>query len=129
MRALQELKQYLLWNVSLYQLHPDAHMETIMYITFGLVALGILIGILSVTEIIFDPHFQSKGTVLRLARAVGFQEKNIFGNRFAFTMQLEKPADAQQIYTPPRAQNLKLCPRGGIAEVYKLGKIWLSYRH
>jgi ubiquinone/menaquinone biosynthesis C-methylase UbiE len=48
-------------------------------------------GILSVTEIIFDPHFQSRSTVLRLAKAVGFREKKIFGNRIAFTINLEKP--------------------------------------
>jgi ubiquinone/menaquinone biosynthesis C-methylase UbiE len=48
-------------------------------------------GILSVTEIIFDPHFQSRATVLRLAGAVGFREKKFFGNRIAFTMSLEKP--------------------------------------
>lgn len=49
-------------------------------------------GILSITEIIFDPHFQSRTTVLRLVKAVGFLEKNFFGNRFAFTMHLEKPS-------------------------------------
>ena len=38
-------------------------------------------GILSATEVIFDPHFQSRGTVFRLASTVGFQEKNRFGNR------------------------------------------------
>lgn len=48
-------------------------------------------GILSVTEIIFDPHFQSRDTVLRLASAVGFRENAFFGNRFAFTLNLEKP--------------------------------------
>jgi cyclopropane fatty-acyl-phospholipid synthase-like methyltransferase len=48
-------------------------------------------GILSVTEIIFDPHFQSRDTVLRLAGAVGFREKEFFGNRIAFTLNLEKP--------------------------------------
>jgi len=48
-------------------------------------------GILSVTEIIFDPHFQGRGTVLRLAGAVGFREKMFFGNRIAFTLNLEKP--------------------------------------
>jgi 2-polyprenyl-3-methyl-5-hydroxy-6-metoxy-1,4-benzoquinol methylase len=48
-------------------------------------------GILSVTEIIFDPHFQSRGTVLRLAGSVGFREKMLFGNRIAFTLNLEKP--------------------------------------
>ena len=47
-------------------------------------------GILSVTEIIFDPHFQSKATVSQLAKAVGFHEKNCYGRWFAFTMQFEK---------------------------------------
>jgi 2-polyprenyl-3-methyl-5-hydroxy-6-metoxy-1,4-benzoquinol methylase len=48
-------------------------------------------GILSVTEVIYDPHFQSRETVLRLAGTAGFREKNFFGNRFAFTLNLEKP--------------------------------------
>lgn len=50
-------------------------------------------GILSVTEIIFDPHFQSRQTVARLARSVGFREKALYGNRIAFTLNLEKPHD------------------------------------
>jgi ubiquinone/menaquinone biosynthesis C-methylase UbiE len=48
-------------------------------------------GILSVTEIVFDPHFQSRGTVTRLATAAGFRERQFFGNRIAFTLNLEKP--------------------------------------
>jgi ubiquinone/menaquinone biosynthesis C-methylase UbiE len=48
-------------------------------------------GILSVTEIIFDPHFQSRGTVSRLAAAVGFREAAFFGNRLAYTLNLERP--------------------------------------
>lgn len=48
-------------------------------------------GILSVTEIIFDPHFQGRGTVTRLAAEAGFQEQAFFGNRIAFTLNLEKP--------------------------------------
>ena len=48
-------------------------------------------GILSVTEIIFDPHFQSRGTVSRLSTAVGFREVAFFGNRLAYTLNLEKP--------------------------------------
>jgi ubiquinone/menaquinone biosynthesis C-methylase UbiE len=48
-------------------------------------------GILSITEIIFDPHYQRRSTILRLAAAVGFREKSFFGNRFAFTLNLEKP--------------------------------------
>jgi ubiquinone/menaquinone biosynthesis C-methylase UbiE len=48
-------------------------------------------GILCVTEVIFDPHFQSRDTVRRLAHTVGFREKKLVGNRLAFTMNLEKP--------------------------------------
>jgi SAM-dependent methyltransferase len=48
-------------------------------------------GILSVTEVLFDPHYQRRGTVLQLASSVGFQEKEFFGNRLAFTLNLEKP--------------------------------------
>jgi ubiquinone/menaquinone biosynthesis C-methylase UbiE len=48
-------------------------------------------GILSITEVIFDPHFQRQGTVLRLASEAGFQMKTIIGNRIAFTMLFQKP--------------------------------------
>jgi ubiquinone/menaquinone biosynthesis C-methylase UbiE len=48
-------------------------------------------GLLSVTEIIFDPHFQSRQTVARLARAAGFREQAFHGNRIAFTLNLERP--------------------------------------
>jgi protein-L-isoaspartate O-methyltransferase len=51
-------------------------------------------GILSVTEIIFDPHFQRRDTVLRLASTVGFREQKFVGNRLAFTLNLEKPYNA-----------------------------------
>jgi len=49
-------------------------------------------GLLSVTEVVFDPHFQRRDTVLRLATAVGFTEKAFFGRSFAFSVLLEKPA-------------------------------------
>ncbi len=48
-------------------------------------------GILSVTEIIFDPHYQRRDAVLQLAGAMGFREKAFFGNRMAFTLNLVKP--------------------------------------
>jgi SAM-dependent methyltransferase len=54
-------------------------------------------GILSVTEIIFDPHYQSRGTILRLAGAVGFRERAFFGNRIAFTLNLEKPHGSYRV--------------------------------
>lgn len=53
-------------------------------------------GILSVTETLFDPHYQSRQTVMRLAGEVGFRERGFFGNRVAFTVNLEKPASGRQ---------------------------------
>jgi ubiquinone/menaquinone biosynthesis C-methylase UbiE len=50
-------------------------------------------GILSVTEIMFDPHFQRRRTVTRLAEQVGFRATAFFGNRIAYTLHLEKPKD------------------------------------
>jgi len=47
-------------------------------------------GVLSVTEIIFDPHFQRPGTVRDLGAKIGFREKAFFGNRLVYTMHLEK---------------------------------------
>jgi ubiquinone/menaquinone biosynthesis C-methylase UbiE len=49
-------------------------------------------GILLVEETIRDPHFQSHGTVRSLAGAAGFREKDFFGNRFSYTLLLEKPS-------------------------------------
>lgn len=51
-------------------------------------------GILSVTEVIFDPHFQRRDAVLEAAHAAGFREKNFFGRKLAYTLHLEKPADS-----------------------------------
>jgi ubiquinone/menaquinone biosynthesis C-methylase UbiE len=48
-------------------------------------------GILSVTEVIFDPHFQTRSAVLKVARAAGFQEQAFFGNSIAYTMHLIRP--------------------------------------
>jgi SAM-dependent methyltransferase len=50
-------------------------------------------GILSVTEVVFDPHFQRQATVRQLANAAGFRDKALFGNRLAYTMHLEKPPE------------------------------------
>jgi len=47
-------------------------------------------GVLSITEILADPHYQGRKTILRLADAGGFREKAYFGNRFSFTVHLEK---------------------------------------
>jgi ubiquinone/menaquinone biosynthesis C-methylase UbiE len=48
-------------------------------------------GILSVTEVIADPHFQSQGTIRKLGNSAGFRERALFGSRFAFSLLLEKP--------------------------------------
>jgi ubiquinone/menaquinone biosynthesis C-methylase UbiE len=47
-------------------------------------------GILSVTEVIFDPHFQSRESVQRVASRVGFHEAGFFGKRLAYTMHFKK---------------------------------------
>jgi len=47
-------------------------------------------GLLSVTEVIFDPHFQSRETVQRVAETAGFQEKGFFGKRLAYTIHFVK---------------------------------------
>ena len=48
-------------------------------------------GILSVTEIIFDPHYQRQSRVEQLASEVGFRKKNLYADYVAFTLNLEKP--------------------------------------
>lgn len=53
-------------------------------------------GVLSVTEILLDPHYQSRGTLQRLATAVGFQIGPYFGNPAAYTLHLVKSPSPQQ---------------------------------
>lgn len=48
-------------------------------------------GLLAVVEVIFDPHFQPRGTVTRLATAAGFSERACFGHRLAYILQFVKP--------------------------------------
>ena len=42
-------------------------------------------------ETIRDPHFQTHGTVSRLAGSAGFIEKEFTGNRFSYALTLVKP--------------------------------------
>jgi ubiquinone/menaquinone biosynthesis C-methylase UbiE len=49
-------------------------------------------GILSVTEVLPDPHFQRQRSVSQLAQKAGFQVERVYGNPLAFTMNLVKPA-------------------------------------
>lgn len=46
-------------------------------------------GVLAVVEVIFDPHFQSRGTVTALADSVGFRERAFFGHRLAYVIHFE----------------------------------------
>jgi SAM-dependent methyltransferase len=48
-------------------------------------------GILSVTEILPDPHYQRRSTVKRLCGAAGFSLDRAYGNWFAFTLNFVKP--------------------------------------
>jgi len=48
-------------------------------------------GILSITEVLPDPHYQSRKAVTRLAAAVGFKERGFFGNVRAYTMHFARP--------------------------------------
>ncbi len=48
-------------------------------------------GVLSITEVIFDPHFQRREPVERLTEAAGFTQKAFLGKRLAYTMHVEKP--------------------------------------
>jgi SAM-dependent methyltransferase len=50
-------------------------------------------GVLSVTEVIFDPHFQPRSKIQALGRAAGFREKAFLGKRLVYTMHLEKPGN------------------------------------
>lgn len=46
--------------------------------------------ILSITETVFDPHYQSQSKVLSLATAAGLTRIESFGNKIAYTLHFEK---------------------------------------
>jgi 2-polyprenyl-3-methyl-5-hydroxy-6-metoxy-1,4-benzoquinol methylase len=48
-------------------------------------------GVLGVSEVIADPHFQPRGKVRALAGEAGFVETGCRGNAVSFTMTLQKP--------------------------------------
>ncbi len=48
-------------------------------------------GLLSITEIIPDPHYQSRRRVRRLAESVGFEYRETMGPWYAFTMNFARP--------------------------------------
>ena len=48
-------------------------------------------GLLAVAGVVFDPHFQSRGTVARMAVSAGFRERAFFGQSLAYIIHFEKP--------------------------------------
>ncbi|HMP03309.1 MAG TPA: class I SAM-dependent methyltransferase [Gemmatales bacterium] len=50
-------------------------------------------GLLAVTEVILDPHFQRQRTVTQWTQAVGFRTKATHGHGLAYTMILERPLE------------------------------------
>jgi len=48
-------------------------------------------GIVSVTEIVFDPHYQRVATVRKLAQDAGLQECGFVSDWFAYTVNFRKP--------------------------------------
>lgn len=48
-------------------------------------------GLLSITEVIPDPHYQSRRRVRRLAESVGFEYRETIGPWYAFTMNFARP--------------------------------------
>jgi ubiquinone/menaquinone biosynthesis C-methylase UbiE len=48
-------------------------------------------GVLSITEVIPDPHYQSRARVRALCRAAGFEEQAAFGNALVFTLNFIRP--------------------------------------
>jgi ubiquinone/menaquinone biosynthesis C-methylase UbiE len=48
-------------------------------------------GVLSVTEMFGDPHYQSRSRVRQLAEAAGFRPRNVHGSWLRFTADFVKP--------------------------------------
>lgn len=48
-------------------------------------------GLLSITETLFDPHYQRINKILDLAESVGFKKKNIVSDRFSYNLIIQKP--------------------------------------
>jgi ubiquinone/menaquinone biosynthesis C-methylase UbiE len=50
-------------------------------------------GLLAIVEVIFDPHFQFRSAVTRLATSAGLRESAFFGHGLAYVIHFEKPDD------------------------------------
>ena len=49
-------------------------------------------GILSITEMLPDPHYQTIQSIRRLAHAAGLVESRVFGNKMVYTVNFRKPS-------------------------------------
>jgi ubiquinone/menaquinone biosynthesis C-methylase UbiE len=67
---------------------PNAEKELVLKQVFHYLKPN---GVLSISESIFDPHFQRLQYVTDLMLTAGFIEKKTFGRWFAYTIQFEKP--------------------------------------
>lgn len=78
----------------------DLHIENIEYLS-GAIGEGklasniydraLLVCVFSITETVFDPHYQSKRKVVQVAQAAGFKEKKTIGNWVAYIAHFERP--------------------------------------
>jgi len=93
---------YIQGGIGEVSLPADRYDRTVLITVLGEIpdrkaALGVLYhtmkpgGWLLVEETIRDPHFQTRSMVTALATAVGFTEKEFYGNRLSYTLILEKP--------------------------------------
>lgn len=57
-------------------------------------------GVLSVTEALPDPDYQSRSAIRKLAGEAGFEPAVVHGGVFAFTMNLRKPDSRDVVETP-----------------------------
>ncbi len=53
-------------------------------------------GIISITETIFDPHFQSRKYVSSIMNEIGFAEDKFIGNKLAYTSHFKKKGDEDE---------------------------------
>ena len=72
---------------------PEREREAALREIFDVLKPG---GVLSVTEIFPDPHYQSRRAVRRLVEAVGFRLEDQYGSWLAFTMNFSKPDPAEE---------------------------------
>jgi ubiquinone/menaquinone biosynthesis C-methylase UbiE len=64
-------------------------------------------GILSVTEVLPDPHYQARRTVHALGQSVGFKVDEVYSGIRSYTMNLVRPGGQQPSAAPETRQDLR----------------------